>query len=449
MPLQGSRLLIDRYCLDQRLGASGARQTWLAKGPEGQAVTVKALYFGQGMEWQDLKLFEREVATLRHLDHPQIPHYLDSFGLEEPEGNYFCLVQAYIPGRSLAELIQAGRRFSAPELEALAVSLLAVLIYLHGQSPPVIHRDIKPSNLIQGADGLIYLIDFGSVQAQSGSGRTVTVVGTYGYMSPEQFGGRAIPASDLYSLGMTLINLMTGQNPADLPQKNLRALFQINGSTHLHQWLARLIEPDLERRFSSAPLALKFLQQPELSNTLTPPLAPSQRIQFKTSAQGLDIQIPQQGQRFWDVVSMGAGGLIMIPSAIGALVTPFLLLGGVWLWPFSIISSAWNLGQAMAGWWLVRRGYVRMWGQSSFVMSGDSFEVQWNHQTYRGRIRDIVGVELDRFSIKNGQAWDLCIFVRMKNGNTKKFPFGTALNDQERVWLLKTIRTWLTDYANS
>jgi serine/threonine protein kinase len=93
------------------------------------------------------------------------------------------------------------------------------------QHPPtVIHRDIKPSNILLGdrsgnSLGQVYLVDFGSVQTVADGG-TITVVGIYGYMPPEQFGGKTIPASDLYSLGATLIDLLTRTHPADLPSRN-------------------------------------------------------------------------------------------------------------------------------------------------------------------------------------------------------------------------------------
>jgi serine/threonine protein kinase len=133
--------------------------------------------------------------------------------LDEPNG--FVLIQTYVDGRSLEQHLKAGRTFSQTEVEALARSLLEILIYLQEHEPPIIHRDIKPSNILLtdrsgNSPGKVYLVDFGSVQtiaAQAGS--TITVVGTYGYMPPEQFGGRVSPASDLYSLGTTLIYLLT------------------------------------------------------------------------------------------------------------------------------------------------------------------------------------------------------------------------------------------------
>jgi eukaryotic-like serine/threonine-protein kinase len=206
--------LNDRYQIQQSLGKKAGRQTFLALDEQTQMpVVVKLLTFAPDFEWADLKLFEREAETLKSLDHPAIPRYLDYFEVASPSRKGFALVQSYIAAKSLAQQLQAGRTFSEAEVKQLAESLLEILDYLHSQQPPVIHRDIKPSNLLLGDRsgnhvGQVYLVDFGSVQtlvAQEGG--TITVVGTYGYMPPEQYGGRAMPASDLYSLGATLIGV--------------------------------------------------------------------------------------------------------------------------------------------------------------------------------------------------------------------------------------------------
>jgi serine/threonine protein kinase len=213
----------NRYQIEQQLGKRAGRYTLLARDLQTQEqVVIKRLSFGEDFEWEDLKLFEREAATLKTLNHPAIPKYLDYFDLDLPSGKGFALIQTYIAAPSLEEHVRLGRSFSEAELVELATALLEILRYLHERAPAVIHRDIKPSNILLGdrtgnSVGPVYLVDFGSVQAAQSSG-TVTVVGTYGYMPPEQFGGRGVPASDLYSLGATLIYLATGRHPADLSQ---------------------------------------------------------------------------------------------------------------------------------------------------------------------------------------------------------------------------------------
>ncbi len=263
-------ILAQRYQIQQVLGKKAGRRTLLAYDLEiDRPVVLKLLRFDSDFEWDHLKLFEREAETLQSLDHAAIPQYLDHFELDTSDCKGFVLVQSYIEARSLEAHVKSGRSFSEAELKQLAGDILEILIYLHRQNPPVIHRDIKPSNILLGDRsgnhvGQVYLVDFGSVQTIAArEGGTMTIVGTYGYMPPEQFGERAVPASDLYSLGATLIYLATGKHPADLPQHNLRIQFE-SIATHLDHklihWLQRLIEPDLSRRFHSASIAFASLK---------------------------------------------------------------------------------------------------------------------------------------------------------------------------------------------
>ena len=263
-------LLHDRYQVEQSLGKKAGRQTLLARDLHTQElVVVKLLTFNHDFEWDDLKLFEREAETLKSLNHPAIPRYLDSFELESPTYKGVALVQSYINAKSLEQHLKAGRSFSQTDVQELGRSLLEILIYLHSQQPPVIHRDIKPSNILLGdrsgnTVGQVYLVDFGSVQTLvAHEGSTITVVGTYGYMPPEQYGGRATPASDLYSLGATLICLATGRHPADLPQENLQIQFKPSAvlDESVADWLEWLTEPALDRRLQSAQKALQVLQE--------------------------------------------------------------------------------------------------------------------------------------------------------------------------------------------
>jgi len=266
--------LHDRYQLLQPLGKKAGRQTWLAMDLATQEqVVVKLLTFSGDFRWEDLKLFEREAETLKALDHPAIPRYQDYFEFDSPTTKGFALVQTYIPAQSLEQQLQAGRVFTEAEVQQLANALLAILDYLHTRQPAVIHRDIKPSNILLtnrsgNSPGQVYLVDFGSVQTLAATeGGTITVVGTYGYMPPEQFGGRTVPASDLYSLGATLLYLVTGQHPADLLQADLRLdSTATNGlSPRFRTWLCWLTEPSLSQRPDSAQEAASELDRSDLN----------------------------------------------------------------------------------------------------------------------------------------------------------------------------------------
>ncbi|MGC1394104.1 MAG: serine/threonine-protein kinase [Coleofasciculaceae cyanobacterium] len=262
--LEAEQVLHERYQLKQKLGHNAGRQTWLAEDMgilPFKPVVVKLLAFGGEVQWDDLKLFEREAQILKQLNHPRIPKYYDYFHIDE-RSLWFGLVQEYIPGSSLRAQINHGKHFTPKQVRQIAIEVLEILEFLHQLNPTVLHRDIKPSNLIWGDDDQIYLVDFGAVQDRAAKeGATFTVVGTYGYAPMEQFGGRAVPASDLYALGATLIHLLTGISPADLPQRHLRICYndRVSLSSRMENWIEKLIEPAPENRFKSATEALHAL----------------------------------------------------------------------------------------------------------------------------------------------------------------------------------------------
>ncbi|MBD2042345.1 type IV pilin-like G/H family protein [Microcoleus sp. FACHB-672] len=288
--LQKDQVLQKRYQLKQQLGHNANRQTWLAEDLElKEPVIVKLLAFSPQMQWDEVKLFEREAKVLKQLHHPRIPQYLDYFSIDKNTGAglpWFGLVQEYIPGKSLNQLLDEGKQFTESQVRSFATGVLEILIYLHELSPPVLHRDIKPSNLILGKNNQIYLVDFGAVQDKAtAEGVTFTVVGTGGYAPMEQFWGRAVPASDLYALGATLIHLLTGTAPADLPQQNLRIQFNdvVNLNPTFSRWVETLTNPALEQRFSTARQALNALKTGRFSDELratNSPRRPSNSVSY-------------------------------------------------------------------------------------------------------------------------------------------------------------------------
>ncbi len=268
------RILHHRYKIQSQLGKKTGRRTLLALDLTTEIqVAIKLLIFDRDFDWQDLKLFEREAETLKSLEHPAIPRYLDSFEFDLLEYRGFALVQSYIDAQSLDLATSVGRRWSEDELKQLAQALLQILDYLHSQNPPVIHRDLKPSNILIANRsshyvGDIYLVDFGSVQNLGHrDGGTMTIVGTYGYMPPEQFGGKAFPASDLYSLGATLIYLVTGKHPADLTQDDGKIHFTSDYiDPSFFYWLNYLTEPTLKNRCRNVAEAQTSLSTSTLMN---------------------------------------------------------------------------------------------------------------------------------------------------------------------------------------
>lgn len=317
----------DCYEIQQLLGQQPGRRTVLALDLQTrQQVVVKQLWLGEDFDWQDLRLFEREAEVLKTLSHPNIPRYLDYLELTSEAGPSFALVQSYIQGRSLEEQLKVGRTFSESDVKVLAESLLEILVYLHGLTPPVIHRDIKPSNILLtdrsgNSPGEVYLVDFGAVQSLAAQeGGTITVVGTYGYMPPEQFGGRVVPASDLYSLGATLIFLATGQHPSELPQQNLQLQFRHRASLtpSFADWLTWMTDPGLGRRFASAQVALDALDQPPpRPNPLSRPA--NSQVRLSQTADALIMVAGRNDWSFFTITIVAIAGLFFGWLMLGTL----------------------------------------------------------------------------------------------------------------------------------
>jgi hypothetical protein len=346
--------LTSRYKIIQQLGKKAGRRTLLARDLQTQQpVVIKVLLFGNDFEWDDLKLFEREAQTLQALSYPSIPRYLNYFELNSPKGKGFALVQTYIKALSLEQHLKAGRTFTEAEVIQLGKALLEILIYLHKRQPPVIHRDIKPSNVLLtnhsgNSIGQVYLVDFGSVQTVAKrEGGTFTVVGTYGYMPPEQFGGRATVASDLYSLGATLIYLVTGTHPADLPQEDLRIQFEqlVNLSPSFIDWLKWMTEPTLSRRLSSAQKALQALEHEQLrdSTSIVVRKPKGSKVILTQTPEFLEIVFPPVGFSLSvcifciPAIIFQVMVIMMIILSKGAIFYSFLFIVCIYFWIFGLV----------------------------------------------------------------------------------------------------------------
>lgn len=266
---QPGDIVAEKYRIIDTLGQGGNGITYKAEDiKSGDRVALKALSFYHMNDWKQMELFEREAQTLANLNHPGIPKYLDYFQVDTPEDRGFYIVQQLVVGKSLAELVKNGWRSNEAGVRNIATQVLNILIYLQSLKPPVFHRDIKPQNLIGGKDGKVYLVDFGAVQNTYRNTFSFgsTVVGTFGYMAPEQFQGQALPATDLYGLGATLLFLLTHRSPADLPTDRLKISFRnkVQVSEQFADWLEKMLEPDAEERFVSAASALAALQRPKV-----------------------------------------------------------------------------------------------------------------------------------------------------------------------------------------
>jgi eukaryotic-like serine/threonine-protein kinase len=270
-----SSILVDRYQIIDLLGEGGSGKTYRALDTRTQTeVAIKVLNLHGAVDWKTLELFEREAKILAQLEHPNIPHYLDYFETIVGDEESFCLVQAIASGKSLTAWVEEGYTFSEPELKQIAKQILEILIYLQTFTPAIIHRDLNPHNILRSESGVISLVDFGAVRdtyhltITGGS----TIVGTYGYMAPEQFRGQAVLSTDLYGLGTTLLYLKSGQDPVHLPVKQMKIDFRerVKVSIEFANWLDRLLEPIPEDRYQNATLALDYLDGKAVTKSSRP-----------------------------------------------------------------------------------------------------------------------------------------------------------------------------------
>jgi serine/threonine protein kinase len=254
-------LLKGRWRLGPRLGAGGQGRTYLARdeGGGGRTVVVKQLRLGGDGGWKKFDLFEREVRVLSTLRHPAIPQLLSHFE-DEPPGTFYVVMER-APGATL-RAIATRARFRERDLRDVLVRVLEILGYLHGRTPPVIHRDIKPANLLREVGGRITLVDFGGVRDALRPDGGSTVIGTFGYMAPEQLHGEASPATDLYGLGATLVALAGGVEPERVPRRGLRMDLRAHLpdlSPALRALLERMTAPDPAERPQSAAETIALL----------------------------------------------------------------------------------------------------------------------------------------------------------------------------------------------
>ena len=312
----GSKLLLrERYRALKPLGRGGFGRTFLAVDedkPSKPHCAIKQFFpLSQGTSSAEkaAELFNREAVRLDELGkHPQIPELLAHFQQER----YQYLVQEFIEGQNLQQELARAGAFSENQIHSLLNDLLPVLQFVHSRS--VIHRDIKPPNIIRrrlSQPSIIYtyptltgelvLVDFGAAKVVEAARETGTVIGSPEFVAPEQIRGQAVYASDLYSLGVTCIYLLTQVSPFDLFDINQdiwvwRDFLKVQIDPKLGRILDKMIEPSLSRRYKSATEVLQDLQSQQKANTgaqpLQVPIPVVQNLMSPTVA-GTILPVPQ------------------------------------------------------------------------------------------------------------------------------------------------------------
>ncbi len=451
-------IIADRFRVLRALGQGGMGTTWEAEALDtGQRVALKALSLKAMSDWKSLDLFEREARVLAGLSHPSIPRFIDAIKLDE--GDLF-LVQELVEGRSLAERLKDGHRSTEVEVRQIARALLETLIYLHGLSPPVIHRDIKPQNVLVRDSGEIALVDFGAVKegARREGSFASTVVGTYGYMAPEQFQGKAEPSSDLYALGATLVFLLTGRDPSDLPQRRLKIDFRADAgvSERMAGWLDRLLEPAPEDRIPTARAALDALD--DLDRPLPDPaprtLTRSRGAHAAHRPWGSPASDdPPSGSRL-EVSREGGTLTIKVPRLRVSQWSPALLfqivfttfwLGFVAVWTaaalLTIVMALFSIPFWLVGFFMFWRLANQLVGSQTLTIGPEEIHLEYKllGQTYRrlkGRTADFQDASF--LPPRQGRRDQRPGATRLEVG-IKHYDIGAHLSDAENRWLAQHI----------
>ncbi len=442
-----------RYRIIDILGQGGIGTTYEAEDLQTQQrVAIKVLSLRRMADWKVLELFEREARILSHLNHPGIPRYIDYFQIETPKNQSFYLVQELAEGRSLFSLVESGWHTTESEVKDIASQILSILTYLHRFTPPVIHRDIKPQNIIRRDDGHIFLVDFGSVKASYQSTMVAgnTVVGTYGYMAPEQFRGQAFPATDLYNLGATLVFLLTHRSPIEFHHTQLKT----DLATHLQispdftDWLEKVLQPTVEDRFLSAKQALSVLKG---EGVLVPKhrRPAGSRINLTKTAKHFVAEIPPKGWEYWDVAEF--------LFALIWFVAPFFvlsLIGAEFTRSISLFFALYSMLVWMIGAIKLKDALFKLWGRSRLEISRKHFWLRWSllgvFYQVQGRTKDIDRLELisymrkmDEFlaGLRNQIPQPVTVFSLVEGIRTHSLIF--SLTTQEKEWLAQELADFL------
>ncbi|MCL1462872.1 serine/threonine protein kinase [Argonema galeatum] len=511
---QPGEIIAQRYRILDTLGQGGVGITYQAQDLQNsQQVALKALSLRRMADWKVLELFEREARILSELNHPGIPRYLDYFQMDTVEDRSFYIVQQLAPGKTLAALVESGWKPDEAEVKSLAIQILEILVYLHSLTPPVIHRDIKPQNiilrsplaplnkggkqsqiaplrkgdkdqdilaplersiratdvsirkgdkdqdilapLVKGGWGDLFLVDFGAVQDTYHNTVTggSTVVGTYGYMAPEQFRGQAVLSTDLYGLGTTILFLLTGKSPADLPQRKLKINFRshVRVSSEFADWLEKMLSPVIEDRFSSAKQALAVLRGELLISTLrsTKPQKPKDTPITLTKIENkLVVEIPSVWLRnnhsllFGSIPLVGYGFFLLVLFWIFKEIFPEPLKDINTLFLVIFLTLFGSIGLFI----LLRIGVRR---SGTFLFGGlfcTKLEIDQSNFRLQGKIRgstqDILQGNLCNIRLPfSKKPFTFCVLQERR----RKHRFGLFLTQQENEWLMGEIADFLKE----
>jgi serine/threonine protein kinase len=240
---------LGRYRVDATIGSGGMATVFRAHDRElGRPVAIKLLADNLAADPAFRDRFQREAQMAARLSHPNIVHVYDI--ARDDDGRPY-IVMEYVDGESLAETLAREGALPPDRVREIALDCCAGLAYAHAAG--LVHRDIKPHNLLTGHDGRVKIADFGIAHSLDGVAitKTGTVLGTEGYLAPEQRRGEAVtPATDMFGLGVTLHQLLTRRVPDAEPGRAVPQPFR--------RTIARCIDPDPANRPRAEELALEL-----------------------------------------------------------------------------------------------------------------------------------------------------------------------------------------------
>jgi len=291
---------IGKYRVLKALGQGGMGVVYLGRDDSlGRNVAIKVINARlEGVE-NALRRFGREARAIARLSNPHIVHVYDF----EPDGSPPFLAMEYVPGCGLDGIIHQGGPLGYPEILDGARQILAGMAAAHRAG--IIHRDMKPANILCSLEGVYKLTDFGLARSMVASSGTLTasgtIIGSLRYLAPEIAAGEpATTFSDLYSVGITIYEMISGTTPfqdpsplklvhqiaaqAPAPVRELRA----DVPAELELWLSHLLEHEVDRRYASAEVALRALESMDFG----PMPATSRYASVELPREAVDLSAP-------------------------------------------------------------------------------------------------------------------------------------------------------------
>jgi len=334
--LEAETVVDGRYRVLHRLGSGGMAEVYCAQDLQlGRKVALKILYRRFAEDGEFVERFRREASSAAGLQHQ---HVVAVYDRGEYDGTYYIAME-YLEGRSLKTIVQQEAPLDPDRAIDLIIQVLRAARFAHRRG--IIHRDLKPHNVIVDADGRAKVTDFGIARAgASDMTQTGSIMGTAQYLSPEQAQGHAVSAaSDIYSIGIMLYELLTGRVPFEGESAVTIALKQVNErpappsaynpavTPELEEAVMRALEKDPAHRYPDADAFIAALQgaRDGTATAVLAPVAPAPPLDPPSEAyvypeEPLAPREPRDSGRWWLwllavlVAGLGLAAVLLLPG---------------------------------------------------------------------------------------------------------------------------------------